>query len=82
MGGDLNAYTNKEETMIYSAFRPSIFGRAFELLVDIVFHSTFATRDRKETEVIIDEIQSPTKTTLPSHPRGCDFEDLIFVGIS
>ena len=41
VGGDLNAYTNKEETVIYSAFLTEHFGRAFELLADIVFHSTF-----------------------------------------
>ena len=59
VGGDLNAYTNKEETMIYSAFLTEHFGRAFELLTDIVFHSTFPQREiEKETEVIIDEIQS------------------------
>ena len=59
VGGDLNAYTNKEETVIYSAFLTEHFGRAFELLADIVFHSTFPQREiEKETEVIIDEIQS------------------------
>ena len=41
VGGDLNAYTNKEETVIYSAFLVEHFSRAFELLADIVFHSTF-----------------------------------------
>ena len=59
VGGDLNAYTNKEETVIYSAFLAEYFDRAFELLTDIVFHSTFPQREiDKETEVIIDEIQS------------------------
>ena len=41
VGGDLNAYTNKEETVIYSAFLVEHFSRAAELLADIVFHSTF-----------------------------------------
>ena len=51
VGGDLNAYTNKEETVIYSAFLTEHFGRAFELLTDIVFHSTFPQREiEKETE--------------------------------
>lgn len=50
VGGDLNAYTNKEETVIYSAFLTEHFGRAFELLADIVFHSTFPQREiEKET---------------------------------
>ena len=41
VGGDLNAYTNKEETVIYSAFLKEHFSRAAELLTDIVFNSTF-----------------------------------------
>ena len=41
VGGDLNAYTNKEETVVYSAFMVEHFPRAVELLTDIVFHSTF-----------------------------------------
>ena len=43
VGGDLNAYTNKEETVIYSAFLKEHFNRAAELLADIVFHSVFST---------------------------------------
>ena len=79
VGGDLNAYTNKEETVIYSAFLTEHFGRAFELLVDIVFHSTFPQREiEKETEVIIDEIQSYEDN--PSELIFDDFEDLIFRG--
>ena len=59
VGGDLNAYTNKEETVIYSAFLAEHFPRAVELLADIVFHSTFPQHEiDKEVEVIIDEIQS------------------------
>ena len=58
VGGDLNAYTNKEETVIYSAFLVEHFSRAAELLADIVFHSTFPQHEiDKEVEVIIDEIQ-------------------------
>ena len=41
VGGDLNAYTNKEETVIYSAFMKEHFERAAELIFDIVFHSTY-----------------------------------------
>ena len=79
VGGDLNAYTNKEETVIYSAFLTEHFGRAFELLADIVFHSTFPQREiEKETEVIIDEIQSYEDN--PSELIFDDFEDLIFRG--
>ena len=77
VGGDLNAYTNKEETGIYSAFLTEHFGRALELLADIVFHSTFPQNEiEKETEVIIDEIQSYEDT--PSELIFDDFEDMIF----
>ena len=77
VGGDLNAYTNKEETVIYSAFLTEHFGRALELLADIVFHSTFPQKKKeKETEVIIDEIQSYEDT--PSELIFDDFEDMIF----
>ena len=77
VGGDLNAYTNKEETVIYSAFLTEHFGRALELLADIVFHSTFPQNEiEKETEVIIDEIQSYEDT--PSELVFDDFEDMIF----
>ena len=77
VGGDLNAYTNKEETVIYSAFLTEHFGRALELLSDIVFHSTFPQNEiEKETEVIIDEIQSYEDT--PSELIFDDFEDMIF----
>lgn len=79
VGGDLNAYTNKEETVIYSAFLAQHFARAFELLADIVFHSTFPQREvEKEIEVIIDEIQSYEDN--PSELIFDDFEDLIFRG--
>ena len=58
VGGDLNAYTNKEETVVYSAFLVEHFPRAVELLADIVFQSTFPQAEiDKEVEVIIDEIQ-------------------------
>ncbi len=79
VGGDLNAYTNKEETVIYSAFLVEHFSRAFELLADIVFYSTFPQHEiEKETEVIIDEIQSYEDN--PAELIFDDFEDLIFRG--
>lgn len=77
VGGDLNAYTNKEETVVYAAFLTEHFDRAAELLADIVFHSTFPQNEiEKETEVIIDEIQSYEDT--PSELIFDDFEDMIF----
>ena len=77
VGGDLNAYTNKEETVVYSAFLTEHLERALELLGDIVFHSTFPQHEiDKETEVIIDEIQSYEDN--PSELIFDDFEDMIF----
>ena len=77
VGGDLNAYTNKEETVVYSAFLTEHFPRAVELLADIVFHSTFPQNEiDKEVEVIIDEIQSYEDS--PSELIFDDFEELIF----
>ena len=77
VGGDLNAYTNKEETVIYSAFLKEHFSRAVELLTDIVFNSIFPEQEiTKEVEVIIDEIQSYEDS--PAELIFDDFEELIF----
>ncbi|KAA6332597.1 putative zinc protease [termite gut metagenome] len=77
VGGDLNAYTNKEETVVYSAFLNEHFERALELLADIVFNSVFPTHEiEKEVDVIIDEIQSYEDS--PSELIFDDFEDLLF----
>ena len=79
VGGDLNAYTSKEETTIYSTFLSRDFQRAAELLTDIVFHSTFPPGEiEKETEVIADEIQSYLDS--PAEQIYDDFEALIFPG--
>lgn len=79
VGGDLNAYTNKEEMVVYSACLTYDLPRAAELLVDIVFRSTFPQREiEKETEVIIDEIQSYDDN--PSELIFDDFEDMLFRG--
>ncbi len=77
VGGDLNAYTNKEETVVYSAFLKEDFLRAAELLTDIVFNGTFPQNEiEKEVEVIIDEIQSYEDS--PAELIFDDFEELIF----
>ncbi|KAA6327249.1 putative zinc protease [termite gut metagenome] len=77
VGGDLNAYTGKEETVIYAAFLSEHFERALELLTDIVFYSVFPPREiEKEVDVIIDEIQSYEDS--PSELIFDDFEDLLF----
>lgn len=77
VGGDLNAYTNKEETVIYTTSLAEHFGRALDLMTDIVFHSTFPPHEiEKEVEVILDEIQSYEDT--PSELIFDEFEELVF----
>lgn len=79
VGGELNAYTNKEETVVYSAFLVEHYSRAVRLLSDIVFHSTFPEEGiRKEAEVVMDEIRSYEDS--PSELIFDDFEDMIFRG--
>lgn len=79
VGGELNAYTNKEETVIYSIFLKEHFDRAFELLTDITFHSQFPQREmEKEKHVIIDEIYSYEDS--PSELIYDDFENILFEG--
>lgn len=79
VGGELNAYTTKEETFVYSAFLEEHFGRAFELLADIVFHSRFPEHEiAKEVEVILDEINSYEDS--PSELIFDEFENMLFRG--
>ncbi len=79
VGGELNAYTSKEETFVYGVFPGGYLARAMELLNDIVFHSTFPARQiEKEREVIIDEILSYDDS--PSELIYDDFENLVFAG--
>lgn len=81
VGGDLNACTTKEETMIYTASLRKDFSRALELLTDIVFHSTFPQREvPREVEVILDELESYEDT--PSDLIFDDFEDILYEGHS
>ncbi|QZT35637.1 insulinase family protein [Halosquirtibacter xylanolyticus] len=79
VGGDLNAYTTKEETAIYATFLKDDYTRAIELLSDILKNSTFPKHEiDKEKEVIIEEINSYLDS--PSELIYDDFEDLIFKG--
>jgi predicted Zn-dependent peptidase len=81
VGGDLNAYTNKEETVVYAAFMKEHLERAAELIFDIVFNSTYPQHEMdKECEVIVDEIESYNDT--PSDLIFDRFEDLIYEGNS
>jgi predicted Zn-dependent peptidase len=79
VGGDLNAYTSKEETCVYAAFMNQHLHRAIELIADICFHSTFPENEiEKEKDVIIDEIKSYLDT--PSEQIFDDFDELLFKG--
>lgn len=79
VGGELNAYTTKEETLIYSVFPRGNMARAMELISDLVMNSVFPEKEiEKEREVVIEEIQSYLDT--PSEAIYDDFEDLIFKG--
>jgi predicted Zn-dependent peptidase len=77
VGGELNAYTTKEETFLYSVFLEEDYERALELLSDLFFHSTFPSEEiDKERDVILDEINSYEDA--PSELIFDDFEDLLF----
>ncbi len=81
VGGELNAYTTKEETFIYSIFLEQHFERAFELLYDLTFHSCFPEDEaKKEIEVILDEINSYEDN--PAELIYDEFENMIFEGHS
>lgn len=77
VGGELNAYTTKEDTCIYASFLPKDYGRTLELFSDIVFHSVFPEKEiLKEKEVVIDEINSYKDS--PGELIFDDFEELIY----
>lgn len=77
VGGEINAYTTKEETFFYAAVLPHYFDRAADLITDMVCHPTFPDKEvKKEIEVIYDEIESYNDT--PSDLIYDDFEALIF----
>lgn len=79
VGGELNAYTNKQETVYTAAVLPAHFDRAADLLTDLVFHSTYPQHEiDREVEVICDEIDSYRDT--PSELIFDEFEAMAFRG--
>ena len=77
VGGELNAYTSKEETVVYATVLNEYFERAMELVSDIVLHSNFPQKEiDKEVVIILDEIQSYNDS--PSELIFDDFEELLF----
>ena len=79
VGGDLNAFTNKEDTVFYSAIPVEHFAKAVDVLSDIVFYSIFPQEEiDKEVEVICDEIESYNDS--PAELIYDEFENLVFKG--
>ena len=77
VGGEINAYTTKEETAIYSTFMTPHLDRALELIYDVIYHSIFPEKEmEKEKEVILDEIASYQDN--PQEQIYDDFEGEIF----
>ena len=79
VGGELNAYTTKQETVYCATVLRPDFPRAVDLLTDIVFHSTYPQPEiDREVEVICDEIDSFKDS--PSELIFDEFESLVFEG--
>lgn len=79
VGGELNAYTTKEETAIHASFLKDDYERTIELISDIAFNSVFPEKEiEKEKDVVIEEINSYLDN--PGELIFDDFEELIFAG--
>jgi len=77
VGGELNAYTTKEETCVHAAFLCQYLERAWELMADIIFHATFPEHElEKEKSVVIDEINSFRDN--PAEAIFDDFDQRLF----
>jgi len=77
VGGEINAYTSKEDTTIHTSFLKNDYERAIELMADITFNSIFPGKEiSREKEVIIEEIKSYQDD--PAELIFDDFEELIF----
>ena len=79
VGGDLNAFTNKEDTFFYAAIQREHFNKAVDLLTDIVFNSQYPKHEiEHEVDVICDEIESYNDS--PAELIYDEFENLLFAG--
>lgn len=79
VGGELNAYTTKEETVLYATFLTEYFERTADLLSDILFNSVYPERElKREKEVVYEEINSYKDS--PSELIFDEFEELVFDG--
>ncbi len=81
VGGELNAYTAKEETVVHATVLKHDFAKAVDLITDVFFNSTYPQAEiDKERGVILDEINSYKDS--PSDMIFDDFEDIVFKGSS
>lgn len=79
VGGELNAYTSKEETLVYTSASVGYSARAFELLGDIIANSRFPDSElEKERDVVVEEIYSYQDS--PADSVFDEFEELIYAG--
>ena len=79
IGGELNAYTTKEETVIYTTYPAGHTTRALDLVADLVENSQFpAVEIERERQVVADEID--TYLDIPSEGIFDDFDELVFEG--
>jgi predicted Zn-dependent peptidase len=77
VGGELNAYTAREETFIYASFLPTYYDRALDIFEDILLHSIFPEKElKKEKQVILEEINSYKDN--PYEMIYDDFDERIF----
>ncbi|HAG49692.1 MAG TPA: peptidase M16, partial [Cryomorphaceae bacterium] len=77
VGGELNAYTGKEDTTLYASFLVSHYGRSMELLFDIIQNARFPEKEiPKEKDVILDEIDSYRDS--PSELIFDEFDALVY----
>ena len=71
LGGELNAYTAKEETVLYSTVLREDTAKAVDLLFELAFTSTYPQKELdKERCVVIDEINM-----YKDSPSECIFEE-------
>ncbi len=79
VGGEINAYTTKEETCIYGSFMPPYYERWFDVVSDITLQSSFPPKELlKEKDIVIDEINSYKDT--PSEQIIDDFDEILYDG--
>jgi predicted Zn-dependent peptidase len=77
VGGEINAFTTREDISIYASFLNEYYERAIELLFDIIFSSTFPEKElEKEKDVVIDEINSYKDS--PSESIFDEIEEMVF----